>query len=69
MGSAITPINFPCILTVKERYNPPDYFREGIIGDKSFFRRCGRTSLQSKTVCRNDAKIENKGAWNAKKVG
>ena len=31
MGSAITPITFPYILTAKERYNPLDYFRMGII--------------------------------------
>ena len=37
MGSAITPITFPYILTVKERYNPLDYFRMGIIEEMSFF--------------------------------
>ena len=31
MGSAITPITFSYILTVKEIYNPLAYFRMGII--------------------------------------
>ena len=37
MGSTITPIIFPYILTVKERYNPLDYFRMGIIEETIFF--------------------------------
>ena len=37
MGSAITPVIFPYILTGKERHNPLDYFRMGIIAKTSFF--------------------------------
>ena len=37
MGNAITPVTFPYILTVKERYIPLDYFRMGIIEEISFF--------------------------------
>ena len=37
MGSAITPVIFPYILTGKERHNPLDYFRMGIIAEISFF--------------------------------
>ena len=37
MGSTITPNIFPYILTVKERYNPLDYFRMGIIEETIFF--------------------------------
>ena len=37
MGSAITAITFPYFLTDKERYNPLDYFRMGIIEALRFF--------------------------------
>ena len=37
MGSAITPIIFSYILTVKERNNPLDYFRMWIIEIGFFF--------------------------------
>ena len=37
MGSTITAITFPYFLTDKERYNPLDYFRMGIIEELRFF--------------------------------
>ena len=37
MGSAITAITFPYFLTDKERYNPLDYFRMGIMEEIRFF--------------------------------
>ena len=37
MESAITAITFPYFLMDKERYNPLDYFRMGIIQEISFF--------------------------------
>ena len=37
MGSAIISITFPYFLTEKERYNPLDYFRMGIVEKISFF--------------------------------
>ena len=37
MGSAITAITFPYFLTDKEKYNPLDYFRIGIIEEVRFF--------------------------------
>ena len=37
MGSAIAAITFPYFLTDKERYNPLDYFRMGIIEEIGFF--------------------------------
>ena len=52
MGSAITPINFPCTLTVKERYNPRDYFREGIIEEINLWF--------ISSMCKNDAKMMRK---------
>ena len=36
-GSTITAITFPYFLTDKERYNPLDYFRMGIIEELRFF--------------------------------
>ena len=36
-GSAITAIIFPYFLTAKERYNPLDYFRMGIMEEIRFF--------------------------------
>ena len=37
MGNAITAITFPYSLTDKEKYNPLDYFRMGIIEEIRFF--------------------------------
>ena len=37
MGSAITAITFPYFLTDKERHNPLDYFRMGIIEELRLF--------------------------------
>ena len=65
IGSAITPIIFPYILTVKERYNPLDYFRMGIIEEISL---TWKTQSVITTLCRHNAKIKNQGGRNVKKT-
>ena len=55
---------------VKERYNPLDYFRMGIIEEISFFFfDVWNTQSVIKTLCGNNAKIKNQGVWNAKQKG
>ena len=58
---------FPYILMVKERYNPLDYFRMGIIEEISFFFfDVWNTQSVIKTLGGNNAKILNQRVWNAK---
>ena len=75
MGSAITVIFFSYFLTGKERFNPLDYFRMGIIEQIRFFffdvEGSVRMTKKTQPVIKNCAemiqKIEKQGVWIAKK--
>ena len=51
MGSTITAITFLYFLTDKERYNPLDYFRMGIIEELRFFFFDVEDPAQNQKLC------------------
>ena len=67
MGSAITAITFPYFLTDKERYNPLDYFRMGIIEELRFFFFDMEDPARNQKMCEMMRNIEKQGVWIAKK--
>ena len=67
MGSAITAITFPYFLTDKERYNPLDYFRMGIIEELRFFFFDMEDPARNQKLCEMMRNIEKQGVWIAKK--
>ena len=67
MGSTITAITFPYFLTDKERYNPLDYFRMGIIEELRFFFFDMEDPARNQKLCEMMRNIEKQGVWIAKK--
>ena len=67
MESAITAITFPYFLTDKERYNPLDYFRMGIIEELRFFFFDMEDPARNQKLCEMMRNIEKQGVWIAKK--
>ena len=80
MGSAITAITFPYVLTDKERYtvffdwqrkiytNPLDYFGMGIIEEIRFFSFDMDDPARNQKLCAEMMrKIEKQGVWIVKK--
>ena len=62
MRSAITAITFPYFLTDKERYNPLDYFRMGIIEELRFFFFDVEDPARNQNLCKMMQNIEKQGA-------
>ena len=67
MGSAITAITFPHFLNDKERYNPLDYLRMGIIEELRFFFFDMEDPARNQKLCEMMRNIEKQGVWIAKK--
>ena len=67
MGSAFTAINFPYFLNGKERYNPVDYFRMGIMEEIRFFFFDVQDPVRNQKLCQMMRNIEKQGVWIAKK--
>ena len=51
MGSAITPITFRYMLTVKERYNPLNYFRMRNMEEIGFFFVDVENPARNRNLC------------------
>ena len=76
MGSAFTAINFPYFLNGKERYNPVDYFRMGIMEEIRFFffdvedpARNQKLHVKWCEILKNTVcGLRRKGGWNLHKA-
>ena len=67
MGSAFTAINFPYFLNGKERYNPVDYFRMGIMEEIRFFFFDVQDPVRNQKLYQMMRNIEKQGVWLRKK--
>ena len=63
----MTAITFPYFLMNKEKYNPLDHFRMGIIEEIRFFFFDVEDPARNQKVCEVMLKIEKQGMWIARK--